>query len=445
MAMPLWARSCTVLMAFIVSGCAQWPSTEHQAVTLESIRNLINDHEENIEKVSKAQLEKLECNQIGDVNLQLDQQSQQLASINKQLVVLSAANPSFSNVSCPAATPAAQYDGRIIVGALEWVYLPIATHHYQARIDSGATTSSMHADNILRFERDGKKWVRFELREDEDSEPIEVETPLTRTALIRQASAEETERRFVVTLTVNLGPLQQDIEFTLTNRAKMTYPVLLGRNFLQDVTLIDVGRNMVQPKFLPEVTATQTMKSTVKPEAEKPVAKQPEAKQPEAKQPEAKQPEAKQPEAKQPEAKQPEAKQPEAKQSEAKQPEAKQTEAKQPEAKQPEAKQPEAKQPEAKQPEAKQPEAEKPVAKQPEAKQPEAKQPEAKQSEAKQSEAKQSEAKQPEAKQPEAKQPEAKQPEAEKPVAKQPEAKQPEAKQPEAKQPEAKQPEAKQT
>src|SRR5690554_7836235 len=101
------------------------------------------------------------------------------------------------------------------------MYLPAIGHHYQARIDSGATTSSIHADNILRFERDGKKWVRFEIREDDDSEPIEVETPLTRTVLIRQASAEEPERRSVVTLTVNLGGLQQDSEFTLTDRSKM--------------------------------------------------------------------------------------------------------------------------------------------------------------------------------------------------------------------------------
>ncbi len=347
--MPLWARSCIVLMAFIIAGCAQWPSTEHQAVTLESIRNLIDDHEDSVEKKTKAQLETLECNQIGDVNLQLDQQNEQLASINKQLVVLAAANPSFSNVSCPTDTPAAQYDGRIIVGALEWVYLPIATHHYQARIDSGATTSSIHADNILRFERDGKKWVRFELREDDDSEPIEIETPLTRMVLIRQASAGETERRPVVTLTVNLGGLQQNSEFTLTDRSKMTYPVLLGRNFLQDVTLIDVGRNMIQSKFLPKTVPAKANKSSekskpntakVKPKSDAQKVVKPEVKQPEVKQPEAKQPEAKQPEAKQPEAKQPEAKQPEAKQPEVKQPEAKQPEVKQPEIKTQEADKP---------------------------------------------------------------------------------------------------------
>lgn len=220
---------------------------------------MLDEHEQRIEKTHQAELEKLECNQVGDANLKLDQQAKQLASINKQLVVLSAANPSFANISCPATTPAEQYDGRIIVGALEWIYLPIATQHYQARIDSGAKTSSLHAENILNFERDGKKWVRFDLQEDEDSEPIEVEAPLTRTALIRQASADETERRAVVTLTVNLGPLQQDIEFTLTNREKMSYSVLLGRNFLQDVTLVDVGRNMIQPKFLPESVSTKTM------------------------------------------------------------------------------------------------------------------------------------------------------------------------------------------
>ena len=32
---------------------------------------------------------------------------------------------------------------------------------YPARIDSGATTTSMHAESIKSFERDGQRWVRF--------------------------------------------------------------------------------------------------------------------------------------------------------------------------------------------------------------------------------------------------------------------------------------------
>ena len=277
--MPLWARSCIItLMVFVVAGCAQWPSADHRAVTLESIRNLVNEHDESVEQVTPPpQPETLKCSQIDDINLHFDEQSEQLASINKQLIVLAAANPLFANAACPPPAPAAKYDDRIIIGALEWVYLPIASHHYQARIDSGATTSSLHADNILRFERDGKKWVRFELREDEDSEPTEIETPLTRMVLIRQASAGETERRPVVTLTVHLGHLQQNSEFTLTNRSKMTYPILLGRNFLQDVTLIDVGRSMVQPKFLPK---SATAPAAKKVEAPKPKPKAAPVKQP---------------------------------------------------------------------------------------------------------------------------------------------------------------------
>src|SRR5690554_1440057 len=88
--MPIWAKSCTVLMAFFLSGCAHWPSVEHRAVTLESIRNLINEHEENSEQVQKAQLEALECDRMGDVNLQLEQQNSQLEAINKKVTVLTA-------------------------------------------------------------------------------------------------------------------------------------------------------------------------------------------------------------------------------------------------------------------------------------------------------------------------------------------------------------------
>lgn len=273
--MPLWARSLILITPLFVLGCAQWPTPEHRAVTLESIDHLINEHEDNSQKAMSEQLEALECRKIGDVSLLLDQQSEQLAAVNKQLVVLAAATPSFVSSSCTPVAATVQYDGRAIVGALEWVYFPIASHHYQARIDSGATTSSIHANNIVRFERDGKKWVKFELREDDDSEPIEIETPLTRMVLIRQASAGGTERRPVVTLTVNLGGLQQNSEFTLTNRSKMTYPVLLGRNFLQDVTLIDVGRDMIQPKFLPKAVPAPAVKDPERAPKKKPSVETP--------------------------------------------------------------------------------------------------------------------------------------------------------------------------
>jgi hypothetical protein len=57
-----------------------------------------------------------------------------------------------------------------------------------------------------------------------------------------------------VSLTTSLGKrLRKKTEFTLADRSGMVYPVLLGREFLQDMTLIDVGKKFLQVKFIPDI------------------------------------------------------------------------------------------------------------------------------------------------------------------------------------------------
>lgn len=133
--------------------------------------------------------------------------------------------------------------GKVIVGELEKFYLAGPGHIYTARIDSGAETSSIHARNVKRFERDGRNWVRFEVPvPGADGEWVSMEREISRRVRVIQASAEEAERRVVVELQFAIGDHQQVAEFTLSDRANLTYEVLVGRNILRDVMLIDVGK-----------------------------------------------------------------------------------------------------------------------------------------------------------------------------------------------------------
>lgn len=248
-------RMAGPLLAVLLSGCAHWPGPEHRAVTLEGIQQLLQQQlPQPSQPVPAAPVSMpTECAGLASVEEQLGAQQLQLGRLSQQLQNLTAATPAFANSSCPPATPAAYYEGKLVVGSTEWIYLTPPGHHYQARVDSGATTSSLSAQDITRFERNGKRWVSFKLQHDDEAEPLLIEAPLVRNVRIRQASAEEVERRPVVQLTVNLGSgLQQDAEFTLTDRSQMTYPILLGREFLRDIVLIDVGRKNVQPKFQPD-------------------------------------------------------------------------------------------------------------------------------------------------------------------------------------------------
>lgn len=261
-------------LALVVSGCSHLPTPEHRAVTLDSIGQMLDERHASTPSVA--------CH-AGDINKQLAAQSQHLEELSKQVQKLSAANPTFANASCPPAKASTQYDDRIIVGSTEWVYLTPPGKHFLARVDSGAATSSVSATNITPFERNGKKWVSFTIRHDDEASGFDVEAPLVRTASIRQASTDESVKRPVVSLTVNLGGLQQEAEFTLTDRSQMTFPILLGREFLQDVVLIDVGRQNVQPKFVPDDTNKPQHGggAVVKPTPEKaPAAKKPDAKAP---------------------------------------------------------------------------------------------------------------------------------------------------------------------
>jgi hypothetical protein len=136
-----------------------------------------------------------------------------------------------------------------VIGAIEWLYMDPPGQHYRARIDSGADTSSLSASDVVELERDGDDWVRFNFQHDSNDEPIEFELPIKRTVLVRQASSDEPERRFVVELDIRLGQQLQATEFTLTDRSRMTYPVLLGRAFLMDLYVVDVSRSYTHDRY----------------------------------------------------------------------------------------------------------------------------------------------------------------------------------------------------
>jgi hypothetical protein len=136
-----------------------------------------------------------------------------------------------------------------IIGSIEWLYMDPPGHHYRARVDSGAETSSLSANDVVEFERDGDDWVRFTFDHDGTDEPVDFELPIKRTVLIRQASSEEADRRVVIELDIRLGDQLQTTEFTLTDRGRMTYPVLLGRAFLMDLYVIDVSRSYTHERY----------------------------------------------------------------------------------------------------------------------------------------------------------------------------------------------------
>lgn len=139
---------------------------------------------------------------------------------------------------------------KLLVGEIETVHIMPSDIQMLARIDSGATTSSLDARNITRFERDGKDWVRFDLVNRQTEGVKTIERPVVRNARIVQSNTEEHERRPVVLMNLTLGDIEQMVEFTLSDREHLTYAVLIGRNVMKDIILVDVGKKNIAPPNL---------------------------------------------------------------------------------------------------------------------------------------------------------------------------------------------------
>ncbi len=137
-----------------------------------------------------------------------------------------------------------QKDSKIILGNYEYVYIPSENLKLKAKIDTGATTTSLHATNIKAFERDGKKWVKFTL-ENEKGELINKALPISRIVYIKRHGAKN-QKRYVVQMRINVANSSQLVDVTLTDRSKFSYPVLIGKNFLTGMVLVDVSKKFTQ-------------------------------------------------------------------------------------------------------------------------------------------------------------------------------------------------------
>ena len=144
-------------------------------------------------------------------------------------------------------TKTLKLDNKIILGQVEWVWLRDIKTYLKARVDSGAKTSSLNALNLTTFERDGKDWVSFNVMKNIATSKIEA--PVARWVKIKQSSASGKQRRPVIDLWIQIGDSKEKVEFTLTNRSHLEFPMLLGRQYIKDIAVVDVSKKFIQPKI----------------------------------------------------------------------------------------------------------------------------------------------------------------------------------------------------
>ncbi len=126
-----------------------------------------------------------------------------------------------------------------IIGAVENVRLIPPNVVLNARIDTGAKTTSVDARNITPFEREGKQWVRFDCVS--DKKVYTIKKKVISTVQIKRHN-KSPQTRFVVKMRITLGDVSRLIEVNLNDRDAYTYPVLIGRNFLRDNFIVDIAK-----------------------------------------------------------------------------------------------------------------------------------------------------------------------------------------------------------
>jgi len=237
------------LNCLLLTGCLQ-TELDPNSTTLEDVATRIDNLSAQLAH-SEATLAAMESSNLaGKATMEA-----RLEGIDEQIQSL----PETLMLSCPEAEAAAECEevarvvvsnDKVLLGELEYVYIDPPGVTVVARIDTGATSSSMHAENLVPFERDGEDWVRFDMMVNE-KDSVSVERKIIRHVRVVQQADPSGSRRPVVAMRVRLGDIQDTFEFTLADRSHLENELILGRSFLADVTLVDVGQQFIQPRYSP--------------------------------------------------------------------------------------------------------------------------------------------------------------------------------------------------
>ena len=175
-----------------------------------------------------------------------------------------------------------QIDDKVVLGRTELVYFPaidsLDNIGIPAKIDTGADSTSIHADNIvittnesvfkglegdelldaiaveydalgstqLRDRKDKTNiMVSFDIRHPYTGELIRLEKPLFRLAMIKSRGDGHLARP-VVELDLTIAGQTVSTEVNLTNRDRFSYPILIGKTFLRNTAWVDAGFDYLQ-------------------------------------------------------------------------------------------------------------------------------------------------------------------------------------------------------
>ena len=126
------------------------------------------------------------------------------------------------------------------IGTIEQVSLPDdRIENVPAKVDTGADNSAIWASNIRLV--DGKLYFSFFAPGSMFYRDKEVVSTAFRTTTVRNSFGHK-EFRYKIKLKITIGDHTLIRWFTLADRSRNNYPILLGKNFLKDTFIVDVSK-----------------------------------------------------------------------------------------------------------------------------------------------------------------------------------------------------------
>jgi hypothetical protein len=144
-------------------------------------------------------------------------------------------------LACVSAYSSSKTPGKVIAGYVEKIVVEHQGYTTKAKLDTGAKTSSIFAENIERFRVGKERWVRFTLVLEDSKNTkhkVTLERPRSRRVKIKNHDGAH-DHRPVIKLNICFNGRIHNTEFTLANRSEYIYTTLLGRDFLNGVAIID--------------------------------------------------------------------------------------------------------------------------------------------------------------------------------------------------------------
>lgn len=140
----------------------------------------------------------------------------------------------------PAGSPCTE---KKIIGQESWVHVEGLGLDFLARVDTGATTTSLHAtDYIIQSESEDPvenvgKLINF-LTISSGGEHKRMTSEIAKVQTV--VNAQGREKRYMVWLTLAASGIRKSILVNLRDRSKMKHKLLVGRDWLAEDFLVDV-------------------------------------------------------------------------------------------------------------------------------------------------------------------------------------------------------------